>query len=332
MRSMQTRRRIVLALAGLALPLAAQGQQKARPTPKVFRIGVLEPTSERANRENYEHFRDGLRDLGYIEEKNVVIEYRSADGRGERFPDLVAELVNLKTDLFVVRGTPAALAARRAASAPVVMVAVADPVGAGLVKSLDKPGGHVTGLATLTNQVVAQRLALLRELLPAATRLGHLVNMSNPASAAQFHEAVSSGKKLGLELVQLDVREPQDFSRVFDSASEQKVQGLIVNVDGLILEHRRLVAELAAKYRLPAVYADRDFVAVGGLLSYGVYYPHLYYRAAGYVGRILRGAKPAELPVETPTRFYLVVNRRTARSLDLELPASILQRADRVIG
>jgi len=327
---MRFRRRFLLALAaGLAAPLAARAQQKARPTSRVFRIGVLEPTSERANRDS---LREGLTDLGYIDGKNIAIEFRSADGRAERFPELAAELAALNTDVFVVRGTPAALAARGASGAPVVMAAVADPVGAGLMTNLVKPGGNVTGLTTLSDQVVAQRVSLLRELLPRAVRAGHLMNLSNPASAAQFRESAKVAKTLGLDMVQLDVREPQDFGRAFDLAAEQKVEGLLVNVDGLILEHRRAVAEYAAKHKLPAVYSDREFVAAGGLLSYGVHYPHLYYRAASFVGRILRGTKPGELAVETPTRFYMAVNRRTARTLGLVVPPAILQRADRVIG
>jgi putative ABC transport system substrate-binding protein len=328
-----TRRRSLAAVgAALAWPLWGSAQQHVRPTPKVFRIGLLEATTQRDNRENFEHFRDGLRDLGYVDGRNIEIHYRSADGRAERFPELAAELHKLPVDIYVVRGTPAALAAKSITTAPIVMAAVADPVAAGLVKTLNKPGGNVTGLATVTRELIGLRVRLLKELLPQATRFGHLVNMSNPANTAQWQDAQTTGTALGMTAVQLDVREPQDFGKAFDLATAEKLEGLVVNVDGLILEHRRVVAEYAAKHKLPAVYADRDFVADGGLLSYGVYYPHLYYRAAGYVGRILRGAKPGELAIERPVRFYLIVNRRTARTLGITVPDSILQRADRAIG
>lgn len=330
---MRTKREFLFALgAGLAAPAMAWAQQVARPTPKVFRIGVLEPTSEGDNRANFEAFREGLRDLGYIDGRNVVIDYRSADGRAERFPEFVTELVQKGTDILVARGTPAVLAARAAGKVPVVMSAVADPIGQGLVASMEKPGGNVTGLATLARDLTSQRLALLRELVPKARRVGQLVNMSNPANAAQWKETEALARTLGMEAVLLDVREPQDFNRAFETAVSEKVDGLLVNVDALIIEHRRAVPEFAAKHKLPAVYSDRDFVEVGGLLSYGVHYPHLYYRAAGYVSRILRGARPDQLPVEKPTKFYLVINRRTARSLGMTLPPALLKRADRVIG
>lgn len=330
---MKTKREFLLALgAGLAAPALGLAQQVARPTPKVFRIGVLEPTAESDNRANFEAFRDGLRDLGYIDGKNVVIDYRSADGRAERFPEFVTELTEKGADILVARGTPAALAAKAAGKVPVVMSAVADPVGPGLVASLDKPGGNITGLATLSRDLTSQRLALLKELVPRVRRVGHLLNTSNPANAAQWKETQGIARALGMDAVLLDVREPQDFNRAFDIAVGEKVDGVLVNVDVLIVEHRRAVAEFAAKHRLPAVYSDGDFVEVGGLLSYGVHYPHLYYRAAGYVSRILRGARPGELPVERPTKFYLVVNRRTARTLGIALPPALLKRADRVIG
>ncbi len=329
---MKTKREFLLALgAGLVAP-AAWAQQVARPTPKVFRIGVLEPTSESDNRANFEAFRDGLRDLGYVDGKNVVIEYRSAAGRAERFPEFVTELIEKGTDILVARGTPAALAAKAPGKVPVVMSAVADPVGQGLVASLEKPGGNVTGLATFARSLTSRRLALLKELVPKAGRVGQLLNTSNPANAAQWKETEGIARALGMVAVLLDVREPQDFNRAFDTAVSEKVDGLLVNVDALIVEHRRAVSEFAAKHKLPAVYSDRDFVEVGGLLSYGVHYPHLYYRAASYVSRILRGARPAELPVEQPTRFYLVINRRTARTLGLAIPPALLKRADRIIG
>ena len=326
------RRKLILAAAGaLAAPLAARAQQLARPTAKVYRIGVLEVTSMSANRQNYEAFRDGLRDLGYIEEKNIAIDYRSADGRAERFPELAAELLKAQVDLVVVRGTPAALAAK-ATGLPVVMAAVADPTGPGLVASLAKPGGSVTGLATLVRDLTAHRLAVVKELLPKAVRVGNLLNLSNPVGVAQWKETETVARAREVEPLLLDVREPRNFAEAFEAAVAKKCDALLVTLDPLIIEHRRAVAEFAARHKLPAIYADTEFVEAGGLMSYGVYYPHLYYRAAGYVDRILKGAKPAELPVEPPTRFFLFVNARAARGIGLAIPPQLLQRADRVIG
>ena len=327
------RRELLVALgAGLAWPMAAASQQTARPTPKTYRIGILEPTSQSMNRVNFEAFRDGLRDLGYIEDQNIVIDYRSADGRSERFPELAAELMRQNTDVLVVRGTPAALAAKGVGRIPVVMSAVADPVGAGLVEVFDRPGGNLTGLATFVRQLTANRIAVLKELLPKATRVGNLLNMSNPAGVSQWKETEATARSLRMQAVLLDVREPKDFAQVFEAAVAQKTDAVLVNLDALIVEYRRAVAEFAAKHKLPAIYADAEFVEAGGLMSYGVHYPHLYYRAAGYVDRILKGAKPAELPIEQPTKLQLVINRRTARTLELTIPPKLLQRADRVIG
>jgi putative tryptophan/tyrosine transport system substrate-binding protein len=326
------RRKLVLAAAGaLVAPLAARAQQQARSTAKIYRIGVLEATSMSANRQNYEAFRDGLRDLGYIEEKNIAIEYRSADGRAERFPELAAELAKAQADVIVVRGTPAALAAK-ATGLPVVMAAVADPAGPGLVSSLAKPGGNVTGLATLVRDLTAHRLGVLKELLPKAARVGNLLNLSNPAGVAQWKETETVARARDIEPLVLDVREPRNFAEAFDAAVARKCDALLVTLDPLIIEHRRAVAEFAARAKLPAIYADAEFVEAGGLMSYGVLYPHLYYRAAGYVDRILKGAKPAELPVEPPTRFFLFINARAARGIGLVIPPQLLQRADRVLG
>jgi len=330
---MATRRDLLLALgAGLALPLAARAQKAAKPAAPLLRIAMLETVSPALNRANYEAFRDGLRDLGYVEGKEIVIDYRSADGRAEQFADFVADLVRLKADVIVARGTPAVLAAKLAAPIPVVMTGVSDPVGQKIVASLARPGGHVTGLTTLVREMTARRLALLREAAPKISRVGSLLNMSNPAGAAQWRETESAAKGLGMQAVLLDVRDPQGFAIAFDEAGAKRVDALLVSLDPLISEHRNAVAEFAAKHRLPAIYPDSEFVSATGLMSYGVHYPHIYYRAAGYVARILKGAKPAELPIEQPTKFQLVINQRTARNLGLALPAALLQRADRVIG
>jgi putative tryptophan/tyrosine transport system substrate-binding protein len=317
--------------AAFAFPTLARAQQPARPTPKVYKIGVLEGIAPSANRANFDAFRDGLRDLGYVEDKNITIDYRSVDGRVERFPELAAELAKAQVDIVVARGTPAALAAR-GIGLPVVMSGVADPASAGLVASLAKPGGNVTGLATLVRDLTAHRIAVLKELLPKAERVGNLLNLGNPAGVAQWKETETVAKMRELEPVLLDVREPKNFAEAFEAAVAKKVDAVLINPDPLIIEHRRAVAEFAARHRIPAVYAETEFVEAGGLISYGVYYPHLYYRAAGYVDRIFRGARPGELAVEQPTRFLLYINLRAAKSLGLNVPPSLLQRADRIIG
>ena len=203
---------------------------------------------------------------------------------------------------------------------------------ANTVANLQRPGSHITGLSSQVREMTARRLELLREAAPKIARVGSLLNMSNPASVAQWRESESAAKKLGMQAVLLDVRDPQGFAVAFDEAGAKKVDALLVSIDTLITEHRNAVAEFAAKHRLPAIYPDAEFVAATGLMSYGVHYPHLYYRAAGYVVRILKGAKPGELPIEQPTKFQLVINQRTARNLGLTLPPALLQRADRIIG
>ena len=324
-------RRKLLALLALA-PFAARSQQPAKPVPRLFRVGMLETTSQMLNRANYEAFREGLRDLSYIEGQNLIIDYRSADGRAERFADFVTDLVRLKADVIVARGTPAVLAAKLAAPIPIVMSGVGDPVGLKIVASLARPGGQITGLATQTRDLTTRRLELLKEVAPRVSRVGNLLNMSNPAGRAQWKANGAAARALGLQLTLLDVREPQGFGPAFDEAGAKRADALLVSLDGLIAEHRRVVAEFAAKHRMPAIYPDSEFVVGGGLMSYGVHYPHLYYRAAGYVDRILKGAKPAELPIGRPNHFLLVINQRTARTLGLALPPALLQRADRVIG
>ncbi len=330
---MKTRRQLLVALgAGLAWPLVSRAQRATKPAPRLFRIGLLETTSQSLNRANYEAFRDGLRDLGYVEGQNLIIDYRSADGRAERFPDFVTDLVRLKTDVIVARGTPATLAAKLAAPIPVVMAAVSDPVGLKIVASLARPGGHITGLTTLIRELTARRLELLKEIAPKTAHIANLLNMSNPAGAAQWKETEAAARKLGVQALLLDVRDAQGFAIAFNEAVAKRADALLVNLDPLVAEHRHVIAEFAAKHRLPAIYPDSEFVVAGGLMSYGVHYPHLYYRSAGYVDRILKGAKPAELPIGQPARFLLVINQRTARTLGLTLPPAMLQRADRVIG
>src|SRR5262245_23964207 len=241
---MATRRDLLLALgAGLALPLAARGQKggKSAPAPALLRIGMLETVSPSLNRANYEAFRDGLRDLGRVEGKDIVIDYRSADGRAEQYADFVADLVRMKADVIVARGTQAVLAAKLAAPIPVVMTGVSDPVGLKIVTSLQKPGSHITGLTTQVREMTARRMELLREAAPKVSRVGSLLNMSNPAGVAQWRETEAAAKTLRLEAVLLDVREPQSFAIAFDEAGARRVDALLVSLDPLIAEHRNAV-------------------------------------------------------------------------------------------
>ena len=299
---------------------------------KVYHIGVLDTTAASPNRLNLDAFRQGLRELGFVEGQSYVIAYRSADGRPERFPEMATELVRLPVDVIVTRGTPAALAAKHAAQGrvPVVFLAAGDPVGSGLVASLARPGGHVTGLTPLTTELYAKRVELLRELMPNLTRIGGLFNMGNPVLPAQWQAVESAARTLGIQSQLLDVRTPEDIERAFDTAIAKRIDGLVVAIEGLTQAYRRLIVDLAAKHRLPVIYAGREFVDAGGLISYGVSYPDMYYRAASFVHRIFRGTKPADLPVEQPMRFELVINRKTAQSLGLPIPPVLLLRADEV--
>jgi putative ABC transport system substrate-binding protein len=304
----------------------------AQPQGKVWRIGILETVSPELNAANLDAFQQGLRELGYVEGRNLVMEYRSADGRSELFPSLAAELVGLKVDLIVTRGTPASLAAKRATrTIPVVMANAGEPVETGLVISLARPGGNVTGLSSLTVHLEAKRLGLLRELVPGITRIATLYNMSSPANPPQWKEIETAARSLGVQPQLLDVRKPEDFGPAFDAATRQRADGLIVGQEGLLQANRKLIVQLAAEHRLPAIYRSKEFIEVGGLMAYGPSYPDLYRRAATYVDKILKGAKPGDLPVEQPTKFELIINLKTAKTLAITIPQSLLLRADEVI-
>lgn len=291
---------------------------------------MLERTSPATNAVNLDAFKDGLRDLGYVEGKNFVIEYRSADGRDERFPGLAGELVWLKVDLIVTRGTPAALAAKNATSTiPVVITGIGDPVGQGIVASLARPGGNVTGLSAVVTALYAKRVELIRELVPGVTRIAALFNMSNPALPPQWKAVDAAARSVGVQAQLLDVRRVEDLSPAFDRAVSQRVQALVVGLDTLTQANQQVIVELAAKHRIAAIYASVEFA--GGLVIYGVNYPDHYRYAASFVDRILRGAKPADLPIEQPTRLELVINTRTAGALGLTIPETLLVRANRVI-
>jgi putative ABC transport system substrate-binding protein len=319
-----------LGLSVLTAPLAAEAQQ----ADKVARIGYLGPTLA-ANPHMVEAFLQGLRDLGYVEGRNVVIEYRSAEGKLERYPALVAELVALKVDVIFVPGTPAAVAAKQATrTLPIVFAAAADPVADGLVTSLARPGGNVTGLAALSPELVGKRLELLKQAVPG---VGRVAVLWQPGAAGErtekdmLKEADVAARALGVLLQVVEVRGPAEFDRAFSNMTRARAGALTVLGTPMFFTERRRLVDLAAKNRLPVVYGTRDYVDVGGLMAYGPNTADLVRRAAAYVDKILKGAKPGDLPVEQPTKFELVINLKTAKALGLTIPPSLLARADEVI-
>ena len=319
---------ILALLALLAIPRAALGQQVR----KVYHVGVIEPVSEVLNAASFDAFRQGLRERGYVEGENLVIEYRSADGRADRFPQLAAELVGLKVDVIVTRGTPAAQAAKNATgSIPIVMAAIGDPIGVGVVASLARPGGNVTGLSAFVTVLSTKRVQMLKELLPELKLVAALLNMGNPFSPPQWKEIEAGARSLGIEAQLLDVRKPEDFGPLFEAAIRRRAGAVIVSPDGLLQAHRRLIIDTASKYRLPTMFPSREFVDDGGMISYGVSYPDLYHRAAGLVDKIFKGTKPSEIPVEQPMRFELVVNLKTVAALGIRIPPSLMLQVDHAV-
>jgi len=324
------RRAFTTLLGGAAVvwPIAARAQQAG----KVHRIGVLETISTTLNVANFYALREGLRQLGYAEGQNLVIEYRSADGRDDRFPGLARELLALKVDVIVTRGTPAAKAVKNATSTvPVVMTASGDPVGVGLVTSLARPGGNITGLSAIVGELSPKRLELIREIVPGLARIAVLANTSNDAVRRDWARIETAARSLGVQSQLLDLRESDALGPTFDDASARRADALVVVIDAITQANQQRIVDLAMKHRLPAIYSSREFVDAGGLISYGVSYPDLYRRAATYVDKILKGTKPADLPVVQPTKFELVINLKTAKALGIEVPPTLLARADEVI-
>jgi putative ABC transport system substrate-binding protein len=316
--------------AAAAWPMAAHAQHPER----VPRIGYLSPTSAVARGRN-EAFRQGLRELGYVEGKNIVIEYRFAEGNFDLLPDLAAELVGLKVDVIVAEVTQASLAAKGATrTIPVVMSGVSDPVGSGLIASLARPGANVTGTSGMSAEVVGKSLEMLKETVPKLSRVAVLWNPDNSIFQAQIlRETQVAAGVLGVELRTFGARGADEFDQTFAAITRARARAgaLLVLPDPIFVLHHERIVDFAAKSRLPAMYGARENVAGGGLMAYGPSYPELYRRAAAYVDKILKGANPADLPVEQPTKFELVVNLKAAKELGLELPASLLARADEVI-
>ena len=323
------RRTFIGGIAGglLAAPLAAPAQQVG----KVYRIGILETIPGSQNAAKLDALRKGLRDLGYVEGRNLIIEYRSADGRAERFPDLASELVRLKVDLIVTRGTPAAKAVKGATGTiPVVMAAMGEPLG--VVATLAHPGGNITGLTTFSIELTGKRVEVIKELVPSLSRVALLQNMGNPVAPPEWEETKTATRSLGLQAELLDVRSQGDLGRAFELAVRQHVEALVIGIDGLTQMHQQTIVDLAASNRLPAIYPDRAFVDGGGLIAYAVNYPDLYLRAAGLIGKIFKGAKPADMPIEQPTKFDLVINLKTTKSLGLTIPQSLRVQAELIEG
>ena len=319
----------VLALAILLAPLPAHTQ----PT-KVFRIGVLDPGSLllTVNKPVLEAFRQSLHELGYVEGQNIVIKYRCAEGKYDRLPDLANELVRLKSDVIIVTGTMAVVAVKHATTTiPIVIAVAANPVESGLVSSLARPGGNITGNSFHSVDLAGKRLALLKEAVPKAKRVAVLSNPGAPAHAVILREGVGAARTLGLLLQNLEVSSAPGLDGAFLTARAHHADAIFVLDDNMFGSSRVRIVELAAKSRLPAMYGYRLFVDVGGLMSYGPSLPDLFRRAARYVDKILKGAKPADLPVEQPTKFELVVNLKTAKAIGLTIPESVLVRADEVI-
>ena len=322
------RRREFITLLGstaAAWPLIARAQQ----TGKIYKIGLLSPSSSQPP---LAYLFNSLRELGWIEGKNVSIEYRFAENCPERLPELATDLVRLNVDLIVAIGTLGPVAARRATSTiPIIMVGAGDPLGTGLVASLARPGGNVTGMSFMTPDLSGKRLELLKELLPRLARVAVLWNGANPYPAIVFKETQTAGRTMGIEVQSLEVRSPDDFDGAFAAARQQRPDALIVVEDPLTFAYRERIADFAVADRLPSLCGFKEYASAGGLISYGAVVAELYRRAAGYVDKILKGAKPADLPVQQPTKFDLVVNLKTAKALGLQIPDKMLAVADEVI-
>jgi putative ABC transport system substrate-binding protein len=320
-------------LLALAVAISTLPSAFAQPTSRVHRIAYLGPGVTSVLPAAHQAFRRELRQRGYIEGKNLTIEYRWAGGQDDRLPAIADELVRLAVDVIVVEGhTPAIDAVRRATKKiPIVMAVSGDPVGSGLVESLAHPGGNLTGFTILSPELAAKRLQVFKEAVPQLSRVAVLWNPGNSAKVQEWKETEAAARSLQLRLLSFEVRSPKDFAAVFSGATKQRPDALIAFSDGLINGHKAQIASFAAKARLPNMYANRDFVDAGGLISYGPNWTDLFRRTAIYVDKILRGAKPADLPIEQPEKFELVINLKAAKDLGLTIPKSVLLRADDLI-
>jgi putative tryptophan/tyrosine transport system substrate-binding protein len=313
---------IILALGLLVVPLAAEAQ----PREKIPRIGIMEYSA------SWEPFRQGLRDLGYTEGHTIAIEYRDAEGKLDRLAEVAGELVRLQVDVIMTWGTPATLAAQQATQTiPIVMLGVAEPLSTGLVASLARPGGNITGLTTVAAELGAKRLQLLLEVVPKISRVAFLWNPANPGNAAHFENVQAAAQVLGVALLSVEVRSPDAFEGAFAAMMRERPDAFMLTAEPMHQRHAGWIIGFAAKSGLPAMYAVKENVVAGGLMSYGPSLPEAFRRAAYYVDRILKGAKPADLPVEQPMKFELVINLKTAQALGLTIPPTLLFQADEVI-
>jgi len=327
---MRVRLRLLVALLAHGVWVSVAVAQP-QPEAKVARIGVLSGGGS-GLQVGFEPFRQRLRELGYVEGRNITLELRNAEGRAERYPTLAAELVQLGVDVIVVQGNAALAALRRSTQRiPVVMAMIGDPVGAGFVASLAKPGGNITGLSNMGEGISAKWMALLKEAAPKVTRVGVLRDPANSAHANMFREIEAAGQKLGISPVAVEIRSTDALARVFSAMAAEGVNGLIILPDPMFGAQLGQIAHIATEQRLPAISMFREFAPAGGLMSYGPDFADNWRRAAEYVDRIVKGAKPADLPVSQPVKFELLINRKTARALGLTLAPSTLLRADQVI-
>jgi putative ABC transport system substrate-binding protein len=323
------RRALLFSLAALATaPPARLFAQAGR----IWRIGILETVAPDLNARNFGALRRGLQERGYAEGHNLQIDYRSADGHAERFAQLAQALVASGVDLIVTRGTPAARAAKEATTTiPIVMAAIGEPLNVGVVVSLARPGGNVTGLSAYVTELAGKRIELLKTAFPMLRRVGFMQNMENPVAPPQWEATQKAAETLGLSSELIDIRDEAGIRRAFSALTGQQVGALSVGIDALSQAYAGLIVELAAAGNVITAYPSREFVDAGGLLSYGPSYPDLYYRAAGMIDRIFKGAKPGDMPVEQPTKLEMVINLKTARALGVTLPQSLLAAADEVL-
>jgi putative ABC transport system substrate-binding protein len=315
---------VALAMCGAV----AQAQQPA----KVPRIGYVDAGSPATTGHRVQAFMQGLRELGYMDGQKIVIEYRWAEGKLERLPGFVADLLHAKVDVIVSSATPAIrLAKEQTTTIPIVMAGVTDPVANGFVASLARPGGNITGLTHLSPDLTGKRLELLKEVVPKLSRVGVLWNPNQPGQPLAYKEAQVAAQELKVTLISMEARNREEIERVLSGVGKERPQALFELPDPLIFVNRELIAEFAAKHRLPAMYSFREYVDAGGLMSYGTSFPELFRRAAYFVDKILKGTKPADLPVEQPTKFEFVINLKAAKQIGLTIPPNVLARADRVI-
>ena len=318
----------IITLGILLGSLAAQAQQ----TGNVYRIGFLGNSTAALEANLVGPFREGLRDLGYVEGRNVLIEYRWAEGKYDRFPALIGELLALKVAVIVTAGTPAALAVKQATtSVPLVMTAVGDPVGTGIVPSLSHPGGNITGLTAISTEMDAKRLELLREVVPSVSYIAVLWNAASPLQVLAEKQVQAAAQVLRMRVLSLGVKTEEEIKSALAVMARERPDALLVLADRLLLHHRALIMDFATRHRLPGVHAYRELVEAGGLMSFGPSYADMHKRAAYFVDRILKGAKPGDLPVERPRTFELVINMRAAKALGLTIPQSVLLRATEII-